>query len=71
MLENNRKNNFIRIYPTRSSDVYDQYFAQPKPLHKMLYKALFSDEIIPFQTTYPMMTNSSLKRLSNNNEEFD
>ena len=26
LLENQRKNNFIRIYPTRSSDIYDQYF---------------------------------------------
>jgi len=26
LLENNRKGNFIRIYPTRSSDIYDQFF---------------------------------------------
>lgn len=26
LAENSRKNNFIRIYPTRSSDIYDQYF---------------------------------------------
>ena len=26
LIENSRKNSFIRIYPTRSSDIYDQYF---------------------------------------------
>ena len=48
LVENQRKNNFIRIYPTRHSDIYDQFFMQQRPLHKMLYKALFSDEFIPF-----------------------
>ena len=30
LVENTRKNNFIRIYPTRTCDIYDQYFSQPK-----------------------------------------
>jgi len=37
----------------------------------MLHKALFSDEIISFQATFPIMSNSSLKRLGNNSDEFD
>lgn len=28
LIENCRKNNFIRIYPCKSCEFYDQYFAQ-------------------------------------------
>jgi ABC-type Fe3+/spermidine/putrescine transport system ATPase subunit len=27
LIENSRKSNFIRIYPTRSSDIYDKFFS--------------------------------------------
>ena len=49
LMENSRKNNFIRIYPSKTCDIYDQYFTQPKPLHKMIYKCLYTDEVMPFQ----------------------
>jgi len=26
LIENFRRNNFIRIYPTKTSDIYDKYF---------------------------------------------
>jgi tubulin polyglutamylase TTLL5 len=31
LMENSRKNNFIRLYPARSSEYFDQYFTQSKP----------------------------------------
>lgn len=57
-----RKNNFIRIYPSKNSDLYDQYFITPRPSNKMLHKYLFSDEIISHPYGYP--TNN----LQTNNE---
>lgn len=27
LIENSRKSNFIRIYPTRNSDIYDKFFS--------------------------------------------
>jgi len=53
LIENSRRNGFIRIYPTRNTEIFDQYFSQPKPLHKFVHKALFTDEFIPFQPAYP------------------
>lgn len=50
--ENFRKNNFIRIYPTKTSNIYDKYFAQTKPLNPVLFKCLFTEEVIPFPNGY-------------------
>ena len=55
LIENCRKNNFIRIYPSKSCEFYDQYFAQQKPLHKMVNKCLFTDEVMPFPHGYNQM----------------
>lgn len=52
LIENARKSNFIRIYPTRSSDIYDRFFAQTKPQNALLHKLLFTDEIVPFPDNY-------------------
>ena len=41
-----RRGNFIRIYPSKNSDIYDQYFHGPRPYNKVVYKALFNDEIM-------------------------
>lgn len=30
VIENVRKGGFIRIYPTKTSDIYDKYFVQTK-----------------------------------------
>ena len=44
--EYQRRGNFIRIYQAKNSDIYDQYFMSPRPYNKVLYKVLFTDEIL-------------------------
>ena len=44
--EHQRKGNFIRIYPAKNSDMYDCFFNTARPFNKLVYKALFTDEII-------------------------
>jgi len=51
LIEDQRKGNFVRIYPTRDSDIYDQYFLSLRVTNKMVHKYLFTDEII--QTDVP------------------
>ena len=46
MSENSRKGNFIRIYPAKGSDVYDCFFNSPRPYNKLVYKVLFTDEVL-------------------------
>jgi len=41
-----RRGNFIRIYPAKNSDIYDQFFMSPRPYNKILYKVLFTDEVL-------------------------
>ena len=43
-----RKGNFVRIYPARNSKMYDKFFSGQKHLSKIIYKTLFSNEIIPY-----------------------
>lgn len=43
--EHQRKGNFIRIYPAKSSDMYDSFFNGARPFNKLVYKALFTDEV--------------------------
>jgi len=56
-----RKGNFVRIYPAPNSDMYDQFFAAPRPYNYIVYKALYSDEL--FQTTIPRVKNPDLQNL--------
>jgi hypothetical protein len=44
--EYQKRGNFIRIFPAKNSDIYDQYFAAPRPFNRVVYKALFTDEVI-------------------------
>lgn len=44
--EYQRRGYFIRIYPAKQSDIYDQYFSSARPYNKVLYKAFFTDEIL-------------------------
>lgn len=44
--EYQRRGNFIRIYPAKNSDIYDQFFMSARPYNKVLYKVLFTDEIL-------------------------
>lgn len=52
VIENVRKGGFIRIYPTKTSDIYDKYFMQSKQLNLAVHRALFTNEFIPFPTGY-------------------
>lgn len=47
LLENSRRGNFIRIYPAKGTDIYDQYFKSVRPYNVFLYKCLFTDEVFP------------------------
>lgn len=51
LLENSRRGNFIRIYPSKGTDVYDKYFKSVRPYNVFLYKCLYSDEILPMNLT--------------------
>ena len=48
--EFNRKGNFVRIYPARNSKLYDKFFTSCKALNKLIYKSLYSNEILPYAT---------------------
>lgn len=51
LAEYQRKGNFVRIYPAKGSDAYDQYFTQHRPLNKFIYKMLYTDELAPMKAT--------------------
>ena len=46
--EFSRKGNFVRIFPARNSKLYDKYFGGQKPLNKIIYKVLFSNEVLSY-----------------------
>lgn len=46
LAENNRRGNFVRIYPAKGSDSYDGFFQGARPMNKLIYKVLYNDEII-------------------------
>ena len=46
LLENQRRGYYIRIYPSRGSDMYDPFFQHPRPYNKVVYKVLYSDEVL-------------------------
>jgi len=41
-----RRGHFVRIFPAKNSDIYDCYFAGARPYNRMVYKALYTDEIL-------------------------
>jgi len=43
-----RRGNFVRIYPSRGSKIYDKFFTASKPLNKIIYRTLFSNEILQY-----------------------
>jgi len=45
--EYSRKNEFIRIYPSKGSKMYDKYFSK-NTLSKLIYKTLFTSEILSY-----------------------
>lgn len=36
----------MRIYPAKNTDIYDVYFSTPKPFNKLVYKVLYTDEVM-------------------------
>ena len=48
-IENSRRGHFIRIYPARGSEMYDQFFQTPRPYNKVIQKVLYGEEIIKSQ----------------------
>ena len=46
LLELLRKGSYVCIYPARGSEVYDQYFAQQRPLNRFLNRVIFQNETL-------------------------
>ena len=46
LIENSRRGNYIRIYPAKNSDMYDPFFQTQRPYNKVVYKILYSDEVL-------------------------
>lgn len=52
--EYNRRGEFIRIFPSRNSKMYDRFFSSGRSsLNKIVYKALYSNELLPYSTQIP------------------
>ena len=47
--EYSRMENFVRIYPARNSKLYDKYFSGHKPLNKIIYKVLYTNEVLSYE----------------------
>lgn len=48
--EYSRRGEFIRIYPSKNCKIYEKFFSNGKnPLNKIIYKVLFSSEVIPYE----------------------
>lgn len=41
--EQERRGHFIRIYPSKGTNFFDQFFTTPRPLNQYLYKAIYID----------------------------
>ena len=49
--EYSRMENFCRIYPARNSKLYDKFMSGHKSLNKILYKVLYTSEILSYERT--------------------
>ena len=47
--EYSRMENFCRIYPARNSKLYDKFLSGHRSLNKVLYKALYTNEILTYE----------------------
>ena len=52
--EYQKKGNFIRIYPAKNTDIYDCFFNTPRPFNKLVYRALYTDEVLRCVQGKPM-----------------
>ena len=48
--EYNRRGEFVRIFPSKNSKIYDKFFMK-SCLNKIIHKALFTSEVIPYGDT--------------------
>lgn len=60
------KGSYLRIYPSKTSDIYDDIFHTQKSLNKLVYKYLFTNEIINIEepVNYPLSSFSKQKIVS-------
>jgi len=54
-----RKGNFVRIFPAKNSKLYDKFFTGQKPLNKIIYKVLFTSELMPYSKSKAIERNPS------------
>ena len=45
--EYTRSDDFIRIYPSKGCDIYNKYFISKRNSNVFIYKALFTEELLP------------------------
>jgi len=57
--ENQRRGYFVRIYPARGSDMYDNFFQHPRPYNKIINKVLYSDEVVKNYGKLAVFSNSN------------
>lgn len=41
--------NFVRIYPSKNSKMYDKFLSSHKALNKIMYKVFYTGEILPYE----------------------
>jgi hypothetical protein len=44
--EYQKKGNYLRIFPAKNSDIYDCFFSGPRPFNRLIYKVLYTDEVM-------------------------
>jgi hypothetical protein len=44
--EYQRKGNYVRIFPAKGSDIYDTYFVTPRSSNRLLYRCLYTDDLM-------------------------
>ena len=59
IIENTKRGNFLRIYPARGSEMYDNFFQHPRPYNKVINKVLFSDEVVKNYGKLAVFSNNS------------
>jgi len=47
--EHSRMQNFVRIYPARNSKMYDKFLSSHKALNRVIYKVIYTSEILPYE----------------------
>lgn len=47
--EFSRMENFCRIYPARNSKLYDKFMSGHKSLNKIIYKVLYTSEVLAYE----------------------